>query len=57
MRVECEWCGKRRGAVYVDAKLGDRFSGAYAILFCPRCDFAHEHAAGPPIENRARDVR
>jgi hypothetical protein len=50
--VQCGECGKDRGIVYVDTK----HDGPYGILFCPRCDYAHEYAAGPEIEHRARDA-
>jgi hypothetical protein len=48
----CRWCGKDRGVVIVESKNSE----PYGVLFCPRCDFAHDHAAGPPIEHRIRDV-
>lgn len=48
----CRCCSgaRRRGVVYVDTP-----AGPYGIAFCPHCDFAHDHGAGPPIEHRARD--
>lgn len=50
--MRCRWCGKRRGAVIIDTSDW----GRWGVLFCPRCDYAHDHAAGPPIEHRVRDV-
>jgi hypothetical protein len=53
MKVCCRWCGKARGVVYVRLTGQDH---TWGVLFCPRCDYAHDHAAGPPIEHRVRDV-
>jgi hypothetical protein len=52
--VNCRWCGKRRGVVYLDTPN----RGPYGILVCPRCDWAHAAAAGPPasLAHRIRDV-
>lgn len=49
----CTCCAaRRRGVVYVDTP-----AGPYGIAICPVCDWAHDHAAGPPpsLEHRARD--
>lgn len=45
-------CGRERGVVYVDTP----HHGPYGILFCSRCDYAHDDAGGPPIEHRVRDL-
>lgn len=52
--VECRWCGLRRGVLHVETPN----DGPYGILFCPRCDWAHDHGdAGPPCGDRIKDVR
>jgi hypothetical protein len=48
--TRCRWCGKCRGIVMI----GEEESG---ILLCPRCDYANDNCAGPPIsEDRVRDT-
>jgi len=43
--IRCRWCQTARGWVYVASRL----EGDWAILFCPRCDWAGgDH--GPPAE-------
>lgn len=52
-RIACRWCRKNRGLLVIGPP-----GHLHGILLCPRCDWAHDHAAGPPpaVEHRIRDV-
>ena len=54
VNVECRWCDKQRGVLYVDTPN----RGPWGVLLCPRCDWCHDRAAGPPAScvERIKDV-